>query len=382
MKTAGLIAEFNPFHNGHKYILEKIKEKFDAAVVMMSGSFVQRGDIAITDKHTRAATALNNGADLVLELPVIYALNTAQRFAMGAVETLDKTGVTDCLVFGSELGRGDELIRAAELLENEPPHISEKIKKFVSEGMNYPSAREKAYEGYINSDILSKPNNILAVEYIRAIKHMGSSIKPYTIERTNDFHSTDITGDVISATAVRRLIENGKEVEKYVPEIPNGGFDIYSLKPLENALLYHLRTVQPQVLAQINDVSEGLENRITAAAGKSRSFDEICEKVKSKRYTMSRIRRILLSSFLGITKELAQLPPSYIRVLGMNDTGKKLLKDMKNKAQLPVAVKTACLKNDEIFKAEIRAGEAASICRMNGILDAGREFTVSPVIRA
>ena len=377
MKTAGLIAEFNPFHNGHKYILEQIKQRCDSAVVIMSGNLVQRGDIAVTDKHTRTAAALKNGADLVIELPVIYALNTAQKFAYGAVETLNKTGVVDFLAFGSEMGHITELNKAAQLLENEPPEISEKIKKLTASGMSYPSAREKAYEGHINKVVLSKPNNILAVEYLRAMFRTKSSMEPFTIERTNDFHSLEITGDTISASAVRRLIEDGRSVDKYVPE---SGFDIYSLSRLDAAITYHLRTVSPKFLAKINDVGEGLENRIIAAAQKCFGFEEICAAVKSKRYTMSRIRRIILSSFLRLTKELCAREPSYIRVLGMNETGKAILKEMKKRAELPVIIKTANFEADEIFKAEIRATEAAALCRIDGAAAANRDYKISPVI--
>lgn len=377
MRTAGLIAEFNPFHNGHKYILEEIKKDFDAVIVVMSGDFVQRGDIAVTDKHTRAAAALRNGADLVIELPVIYALNTAQKFAYGAVEILNKTGAADALVFGSESGNADELIRAAELLENESAEISERIKKIISSGVSYPAARAEAYKGLISADILSKPNNILAVEYIRALLYTGSSMKPYTIKRTNDFHSTAAEGSIVSATAVRQLIAAGKSTEAFIPE-PE--FDVYSLRRLDTAITYHLRTAEPEQLAEINDINEGLENRIISAARENFGFEAICAAVKSKRYTMSRVRRVILSSFLGLTKELCKSAPTYIRVLGMNGNGRAVLKEMKRKSTLPVIVKTADFKPDKIFKAEIRASEAAALCRKGGALNAGREYTVSPVI--
>lgn len=377
MRIAGLIAEFNPFHNGHKYILEEIKKYFDAVIVIMSGSFVQRGDIAITDKHTRAAAALRNGADLVIELPVIYALNTAQKFAYGAVETLNKTGVIDALVFGSESGNTDELIKAAKLLENESSEISKKIKKLNSSGISYPAAKSKAYSGLIGEDILSKPNNILAIEYIRALMYTGSKISPYTIKRTNDFHSTVTEGNIVSATAVRQLISEEKNTDAFLPE-PD--FDVYSLNALDAAITYHLRTVTPEQLAEINDVNEGLENRIISAASENFGFETICKAVKSKRYTMSRIRRIILSSFLGLTKDLCRNAPTYIRVLGMNENGKSVLKEMKKKSTLPLIVKTADFKTDKIFKREIQASEAAALCRKKGALKAGREYRVSPVI--
>ncbi len=377
MNIFGLIAEFNPFHNGHKYILSEIKKHSDATVVIMSGNAVQRGDIAITDKHTRTRAALLHGADLVLELPAIYALNTAQKFAYGAISTLNATGVVSHLAFGSESGKLDELKMAAHLLEDEPEEVSEHIRSLTASGLSYPAARSKAYEGLIDADILSKPNNILAVEYLRALIYTGSSIKPFTIERTNDFHSTEITGSVISATAARELINSGKDISAYVPE---SEFDVYSVSALDNVLTYLLRTISPVELAKINDVSEGLENRIISAAKAHSGFDAIAAAVKSKRYTMSRIRRILLSTVTGLTGELCSLPPSYIRVLGMNSTGREVLKMMKKTSSLPIITKTADFNSDPIFEAEIRVTEAAALCKTASPAPAGREYTQSPVI--
>lgn len=375
MNVTGLVAEFNPFHNGHAYIINKIKEQSDAVVVIMSGNFVQRGDVAITDKHTRTKTALKNGADLVIELPVIYALNTAQRFAYGAIKTLDSTGVVTSLAFGSECGDIKKLYSAAKAAAFEAPEISGKIKKLISSGMNYPSARAKAYTEF--ADIWDKPNNILAVEYLRAIIDIKSNIKPFTIQRTNDFHSINTDGNIISATAIRTLIKENKDTAAYMPKTD---FDIYSVEKLDNVLNYILRNADANDIATINDVTEGLENRIISASAQNLGFYSIAEAVKSKRYTMSRIRRILLGIILNLDKDLCASEPSYIRVLGMNNTGMELLKCMKAKATLPVIVKTADFNADKIFKAEIRATETASLCKINGIAAAHRDYCISPVI--
>ncbi len=377
MKITALIAEFNPFHNGHKYILDEIKKHSDGVVVIMSGNAVQRGDIAVTDKHTRAKIALQNGADLVIELPAIYAVNTAQKFAYGAVATLNAAGVISQLAFGSESGNIDTLINAAQILENEPVEVSEKIKALISSGMSYPAAREKAYEAVIEPKILSKPNNILAVEYLRALIYTDSKITPFTVTRTNDFHSTEASGDIISASAVRSLLDSNSDIS---PFVPCADFDEYSIDALDTALTYLLRTASPEELSKINDVNEGLENRIIDAAKVNYGFEAIAQAVKSKRYTMSRIRRILLSALTGLTKDICSLPPSYIRVLGMNDTGRQILKEMKSAATLPVITKTADFDADEIFKAEIRITEAAALCKKGSIAAAMRDYTVSPVI--
>lgn len=378
MKTAGIITEFNPFHNGHKYIIDKAKREHDAVVVIMSGSFVQRGEAAVTDKWTRAAAAIRNGADLVIELPVIYALNTAQKFAYGAIETLNKCGIVDDIVFGSESGNVDELIKAAELLENESQCISEKVKKYMSLGMNYPSAREQAYTGIIDKEILSKPNNILAVEYLRALLYTKSKMKPYTIQRTNDFHGMNLDNGIASATAIRSLIMEGKDFSEYVPE-PQ--FDIYMMNRLDTALISILRMKTVEELKGINDVSEGLENRIAQAVMNADSFEEAAYMIKTKRYTLSRIRRVLLSSVLSLTSDLCSMPPSYIRVLGMNGIGRMLLREMKKKAALPVVIKTADFAADDIFKAEIRATDFAALaCLKRDGRVGGKDYKISPVV--
>ena len=178
MQITAVIAEYNPFHFGHRYQLEQIKKHSDAAVVIMSGPFVQRGEAAITDKWTRARAALLNGADLVLELPVIFALASAREFASGAVSLLDRTRAIDKLCFGTESGDAEALIKAAEIIENEPPQVSGKIKALVSEGMSYPAARELAFSELVPGGLLSSPNNILAIEYIRALMRIDSAIEP------------------------------------------------------------------------------------------------------------------------------------------------------------------------------------------------------------
>lgn len=377
MNIFAMIAEFNPFHNGHKYILSEINKYADATIVIMSGNAVQRGDIAITDKHARTRTALMNGADLVIELPGIYAVNTAQKFAYGAVSTLNATGVVTHLAFGSEVGSISKLTSAAELLEYEPIEVSAQIKKLMSQGISFPAARAKAYDGLIESDILKKPNNILALEYLRALKYTESTISPFTIERTNDFHSLSTSGNIISASAVRALMENNADISQYVPQ---NNFDTYSINALDNTLTYLLRTMPAAKLAQINDVNEGLEYRLINAAKNNCGFNDIAAAVKSKRYTLSRIRRILLSVITDLTSEICSLPPSYIRILGMNDKGKMVLKEMKSKSSLPIITKTANFSSNPIFEAEIRITEAAALCRQPVAASFGREYTVSPII--
>lgn len=381
MRVTGIIAEYNPFHNGHKYQLNEVKKSCDAIVVIMSGSFVQRGDAAVFDKWTRAEAALENGADLVIELPVCYALNTAERFAYGSVATLDALGVVDTLCFGSEYGSIDELVKSAVLLETEPPEVSGKIRSLMNSGLSYPSAREKAFDGYIRSDILSKPNNILAVEYIRILKRLKSNITPMTIKRHMTDHNSDITADnFASATKVRDMIRSGEDYSKYVPA--KYGSNIYDISKLDSAVTAMLRTVSADYLKSINDVSEGLENRIISSAREHTTIKEIAESVKTKRYTQTRINRILLSALLGITGDLSKLAPEYIRVLGMNRTGMKILSEAKKKSSLPIITKASKFSvESKLFEKDILSTDIFALCASDSDeRKSGHDFVKSPII--
>ena len=385
MKVTGVIAEYNIFHNGHKYQIDKIKSNSDAVVAVMSGSFVQRGAVAIADKWTRAKAALMCGVDLVIELPVIYSLNTAQKFAQGAISILDALGTVDELCFGSECGDIEALCRAAEILDNEPKEVSAKIKSMISKGKCYPAAIEAAYDGIIPNNLFAFPNNILAIEYIRAINAAGSRIKPVTIKRRGAAHdSAEADNGFASASAIRKMMTAGEDISEFIPpevfEIMKNADAPYSQKNLDAAVTAVLRMADTEYLAKINDVSEGLENRIKAAAASAASIEEIADKIKTKRYTRTRINRIIFSALLGLTKDLCALPPYYIRVLGMNSTGRILLREINEKCALPVIIKTADYKKaDRIFKAEMRATDIASLCSPDTSKRVGgRDFITPP----
>lgn len=379
---AGIIAEYNIFHNGHKYQIDEIKKRSDAVVAVMSGGFVQRGDIAVTDKWTRAGMALQNGADLVLELPVCYALNAAPNFALGGVNTLNALGVIDTIVFGSECGNIDTLLHTAELLEHEPQEISDKIRAFTAEGMSYPSALSSAYGSLINADILCQPNNILAVEYIRALIKSKSKIKPVTIKRTGAGHN-DIctTGNFASASQIRSMLFNGSDITPFVPKSANK-FPLYSVSLIDSAILSKLRLASPDMLKNINEMTEGLENRIISASKEVYSFSSLAEAVKSKRYTMSKIRRVILASLINFERDIYSPYPEYIRVLGMNKRGMEILKSAKTVCSVPIITKTADFKEkSRQFELDLRAGNIASLCAVNPDLRTGNmDLTTSPVI--
>ena len=380
MKIAAIICEYNPFHNGHKYQIKQIKKNYDAVICIMSGNFVQRGDVAITDKWTRTKAALLNGADLIVELPVCFSLNTAERFAYGGVCLADSLCVVDSLVFGSECGDIDILRNAAEILGNETGNISRKIKDNLKSGMSYPKARYEAFAQDIPKDILCEPNNILAIEYIKALNEIQSNIKPMTIKRYIASHNdSNLTNSVTSASAIRKLMRANENFCEFIPENLSSlyNFPKSDINSLSEILCYLLMTKTAEELSKINDVSEGLENRLKEAAKVCRTFDEISEFVKSKRFTSSRVRRILLSVILNIDKDIAKQRPQYIRVLGMNGTGTQVLSEIKTHSSLPIITKAADFKHyNRSFDLDIISGEIFSLIYPS----AKSDYLTSPVI--
>ncbi len=376
MKVTGIIAEYNPFHSGHAYQLKFAKTFSDAVIVVMSGSFVQRGDVAIFDKWSRSDTALKNGADLVLELPVVFSMNTAERFAFGGISILDKIKITDYVLFGSECGNIDKLLTAASLLENEDTEISEKIRNFMSFGDSYPVARQKAYESVIDSSLLSSPNNILGLEYIRQLYRKNSKIKPVTLKREGaDYHENTLKAEFPSATALRNAIINeGYEYELFY------GSDIHRIENLYSAILYNIRKNGQNAFSDIFDVSEGIENRIILASQTAKSFNDLINKVNTKRYTDAKIRRIILSSLLGLNSSLSKSDPCYIRVLGATKTGFELLKKIKSKSNVNIITKTADFKEKNLmFEKDILSTDIYDLSA-DSPGGFGRDFKQSPII--
>lgn len=373
--VSGVIAEFNVFHNGHKYLIDEAKKQSDAVVAVMSGSFVQRGDVAITDKWSRAKAALLNGVDLLLELPVCYALNAAPNFAAGGVNTMCALGIVDNLIFGSESGDINALKSTAKAIDTE----SDIIKKYLSEGMSYPTALGKAY-----GDILDKPNNILAVEYIRAINKY-SGMKPVTVKRHGVEHDGDTVSDSFaSASKIREMIINKEDISSLIPYSSEeiGCSYPYLLSRLDSAFIAKLRTMNANELSNISEVSEGLENRIIKAAAETCSFLGLSEAVKSKRYTMSKIRRILIAALLEFTKDIYSPTPEYIRVLGMNKNGAELLNQAKKNCSVPIITKVADFKEkSRQFELDVRATDIAALCSPNNKeRKGGADFTHSPIV--
>ena len=355
MRRAAVICEFNPFHNGHKFLLKKIKSVYAAEIVcIMSGSFVQRGDIAITDKFARAEAALMNGADMVVELPTVYAMASAQVFAENGVRLAHELGC-DMLCFGAE-NSIEELYSALDKLDSD--EVQQKIAGNMRAGGYYPRALSEAV-GEEYAEMISKPNNILALEYIRACRKYGT--EPVAIPREGVSHdSGEVCGGIASATHIRGMILSGGDYAPYTPMM----IDRPALmNAIESAILYRLKTITADELSRIADVSEGLENRIIDVAKRYNSLAEISEHLKTKRYTMARIRRILLCALLGITREIQSSPVPYVRVLGVRADKKHLI----SSASLPLIVDVRSgydrLDNsaEEIFNIVLKATELMNI---------------------
>ncbi len=340
----GIVSEYNPFHNGHMHHLQLSKQltKTDFTVAVMSGNFVQRGDTALVDKWTRTEMALRAGVDLVIELPTVYALSSAENFADGAVKILNSLGVVDFISFGSEIGEIAPLSEVANILYKEPKEFSSLITTQLRSGLSYPKAREIALSQFFGSsqkysDIVSNPNNILGVEYLKSLKKHRSSIKPLTIKRDYaDYNSKTEKNGIASATAIRTMIQNNKNVHRVIPyetyelldECINEGKVVHSIAAFEKEIIYTLRKMPLSEIAMLPDVSEGLENKIKFAANNFNNLEDLINNIKSKRYTQTRIQRILLYALLNISqkdiKQSKRVTP-YIRVLGFNKPGKRII---------------------------------------------------------
>ena len=326
--VTGIICEYNPFHNGHKKQFDMIRAADPEAVIvcLMSGNFVQRGAPAIFDKGIRAKVALLSGADLVLELPVTYALRSAEGFAAGGVEILSL--LCDRLCFGAEDADLSALNLAAKALLSE--EYTQLLHQHLETGLSFPAARQNALRTLgVDAALISKPNNILAVEYCKAILTQNSPMTPMPICRQGDYHSTKADAQNPSATFLRSQLSEDLAWEDYVPAEAKALYKssvLHNLEAGEKALLYRLRTMTDAEFESLPFGSEGLWRKLMHAARSQASLEDILTQTKSKRYTRSRLDRMVMCAFLGITRELLDANAPYTRVLALNDKGRVLLK--------------------------------------------------------
>lgn len=333
MKTVGIICEYNPFHLGHWKQIRYIREQFgeDCAIVcIMSGNFVQRGHPAIIDKSLRAKAAVECGADLVLELPVTYALSSAEGFAAGGVKIL--SGLCDGLCFGTETGSAEALMgTAAALLSSQ---FSEKLRDYLEEGISFPAARSAALRDLgMDASALDRPNDILAVEYCKAILSQKADMKILPIHREGSYHARKADQENPSATAVRALMSKGADWQPFVPQAAAQIFasaPIHTMAAGERAVLARLRTMTDEAFEALPYGSEGLWRKFMHACRFQASLEGILTATKSKRYTRTRLDRMVMCAFLGITAEMMERDVPYVRSLAFNDRGRALLNKVKN----------------------------------------------------
>lgn len=386
MNLLGLIVEYNPFHNGHKYHLEKSKEITNAThtVAIMSGSFLQRGEPALFDKYTRAEMAVKNGVDLVIELPTLYACQSAEIFSHGAVATLNSLNCVNSLCFGSEEGNIDILQTISEILVKEPSNFKTTLKNFLDEGIVFPVARSKALYEYIKNNhllelsedelqqVLNSSNNILGIEYIKSLIKLNSSIKPYTITRiASKYNSTDIESNICSATAIRNSLKDNTDLKLIENVVPLHTFNEINHKintnfnPVFDYMFYDLlsSTIIRDVdnLTKYFEVNEGIENKIYSNVFTSKNLEELINSTKSKRYTMTKIKRTLNNILLGINrddvikvKDLDRVP--YIRILAFNNKGREIIKKIKTSSDIEIITKFSKISHvdDPIFDTLIK----------------------------
>ncbi|WP_353093905.1 nucleotidyltransferase [Tissierella praeacuta] len=372
MTVVGFITEYNPFHYGHKYHLEQSikKTSADFSIAIMSGSFLQRGEPSFVDKWTKAKMAIDNGVDLILELPFIFSSQSAELFAYGGIKLMDSLNIVDYVAFGSESGELEPLIKISSILSNEPEYYKERLKHHLSNGLSYSISRSNALEEYINiispnnhydyKKILNKSNNILGIEYLKALIKINSKITPVTIKRSgNDYNDLYLSDGFASATAIRNLIKtkNLNYVKDLLPIETYCCLEEYlgkykSFNYIENynqIFLYLIRTIKKNKIQSLIDIENGLENRIIDQGYRNNNIKEIIDNIVTKRYPRTRIQRLFIHLLTQLDidtfKRLYSSYPSYIRVLGANKNGLILLKKIKENSSLPIITKFADYKH-------------------------------------
>lgn len=348
-RVLGIIAEYNPFHNGHLYHIAKSKKETGAeyVIAVISGNFVQRGNTSIINKWKKAKMALLNGVDLVIELPTVYSISSAENFAEGAIKTFNSLGIVDTISFGMETNDISTLNNIANVLFNEPKEYITILSHELKKGNSFPKARENALMMYLNdikryANVLSGSNNILGIEYLKAMRKTKSTITPIGIKREKVLYNDKyIVDEFASATAIRKMLMTKQlnDISKVMPrnsylllgeELKQGHY-VVDISRFEKEIIYTLRKMSVEDIAKLPDVSEGLENSMKNAADSCNTLEELINIVKTKRFTQTRIQRILLYALLGIDKkqmETSKKITPYVRILGFNNKGKELISEM------------------------------------------------------
>ncbi|NEZ46027.1 nucleotidyltransferase [Clostridium niameyense] len=404
MNITGIIVEYNPMHNGHlKHINETKKiTNCDGLIAIMSGNFVQRGLPSILDKWTKAKIALLNGVDLVIELPTLYSLSSAEFFSFGAINILNSLNVVDNICFGSEIGSTENLIKLSQILIDEPYEYKILLKKYLHQGVSYAKARNMALKDFNNKfnflnlpidTLLNSSNNILGIEYIKSLLKLNSCIKPYTIKREGaDYKDEQLHSKYSSASSIRKFLKKTNDINELSNHLPYECFDeLKSLKDkcfsfsLEDSMIKHIRykyALGEKNIGNIPDVSEGLDNRIYKFLEQNLNFNETVLSIKSKRYIYSRISRILCQYFIGFEYydilNLRKEPPSYARILGFNRKGAEILNKIKKNSNINLYTKIPKSINEDTLKIDIQSTRIYSLINSN--LSFNEDYLKSPII--
>ncbi len=394
MSVAGIICEYDPLHTGHAYLMAQAREAgAEAVVCAISGNFTQRGGFAVTDKLSRAEMAVSCGADLVLELPTVWAMSTAERFARGGVELLTRTGVVTGLVFGSECGDLAALRRAADCLES--PEFTASLASLPEDGRTFAARRQAALAALLGAEeaaLLASPNNTLAVEYLRAVRRLGSPLTARTVRRTGAQHGEEASGGFASASYLRQLLAAG-ETEQAAAYMPPAAADILRREQAagrvadpslcERAILSRLRTMTAGDWRQYDGGGEGLGNRLCQASRTGSTLEAVLAAAKTKRYPLARLRRMVLAAWLMLPEPPEEVP--YLRVLAANETGRRLLRQMRD-AGAPVLTKPADVsllggEAEALLAAESRCTDLYVLARPDAAQMApGQELRMTPVM--
>ena len=362
MKSIGIVAEYNPVHNGHLYQIQEIKKKYPdyTIVVVMTGNFTERGDVAILDKFKRTEIALNNNVDLVVELPYPFSTQSADTFAYGAITILEKINV-EKVVFGSESDNIEDLKTIAEVQINNPDF--EKLVKIYSKfGNNYPTAISNAVYDLTNKKVIT-PNDLLGVSYIKTIIENNYKIEPISIKRINNYHDKNLSNTFSSASSIREALKRNESIENHVPQNSLKYFDnLHFIEDYFDIIKYKILTEDN--LSKYCTVDEGIDCLLKKVINKSNTYEELIKNIKSKRYTYNKITRMILHILCNFTKDKKDLFKyiSYIRILGFNDQGKSYLNKVKKDIDVPIISKITRNK-DKMLEYEL---ETTSIYNLKG----------------